>query len=463
MPSGIPRREATSEQWTDENPVLPAGQVATETDTGKVKVGDGITPWVGLPYLFSPEPGAAAVDQPAAGRGTRGDHPAGISTRRQILQLTAAGLVGGLGGSALTTQLLPSGGTGAQRPVSDYAPTANPTFTGTVGLPGGAAGNPRLPVNGAVEIDGNVARSREGDKVGYAFAATIKGGFTDDSGGNPTFAWGANDFIATGTTRGDVDGLNNLCGRETELHLETPGATVGRMTGLQVDCGVGDGAGGARVGDLLGIYVSAVSKEARSATVDSAYGVYIDGPTAGTTNEALHVVGATALVGPLDVNGAVSTAGDWIHRGGSARFTGALGPAAGSAAGVHLGMTATASGDVPSVTLSDGTTSWSIDIQGGELRFLQSGTSSGAPFDAERGTEAGSSPANTVRSLVVTDKGAQVGGGTAELGDGVGVVGITDATTAPTSNPRGGGVLYVEGGALKYRGSSGTVTTIAPA
>ena len=35
--------------------------------------------------------------------------------------------------------------------------------------------------------------------------------------------------------------------------------------------------------------------------------------------------------------------------------------------------------------------------------------------------------------------------------------------TAPTGNPTGGGFLYVESGALKYRGSSGTVTTIANA
>jgi hypothetical protein len=35
--------------------------------------------------------------------------------------------------------------------------------------------------------------------------------------------------------------------------------------------------------------------------------------------------------------------------------------------------------------------------------------------------------------------------------------------TAPGSNPTGGGYLYVESGALKYRGSSGTVTTIANA
>ena len=40
---------------------------------------------------------------------------------------------------------------------------------------------------------------------------------------------------------------------------------------------------------------------------------------------------------------------------------------------------------------------------------------------------------------------------------------IADAVAAPSVDPRVGGVLYVEGGALGYRGSRGTVTTIAPA
>lgn len=35
--------------------------------------------------------------------------------------------------------------------------------------------------------------------------------------------------------------------------------------------------------------------------------------------------------------------------------------------------------------------------------------------------------------------------------------------TAPTANPVGGGALYVEAGALKYRGSGGTITTVAVA
>jgi hypothetical protein len=40
---------------------------------------------------------------------------------------------------------------------------------------------------------------------------------------------------------------------------------------------------------------------------------------------------------------------------------------------------------------------------------------------------------------------------------------IANRTTAPTTNPSGGGILYVESGALKFRGSSGTVTTLANA
>jgi len=42
-----------------------------------------------------------------------------------------------------------------------------------------------------------------------------------------------------------------------------------------------------------------------------------------------------------------------------------------------------------------------------------------------------------------------------------GVIKMTNVSTPPTTNPTGGGILYVENGALKYRGPNGTVTTIA--
>lgn len=66
--------------------------------------------------------------------------------------------------------------------------------------------------------------------------------------------------------------------------------------------------------------------------------------------------------------------------------------------------------------------------------------------------------------FIANNNSQNVGINTAsQFGSGNGVLGIGNADTAPTTNPSGGGVLYVESGALKYRGSSGTVTTIANA
>ena len=52
---------------------------------------------------------------------------------------------------------------------------------------------------------------------------------------------------------------------------------------------------------------------------------------------------------------------------------------------------------------------------------------------------------------------------TRAFGGGKGVMGIANAAVVPTTNPAGGGILYASGGALLWRGSAGTVTTIAPA
>ncbi|MEW6214100.1 MAG: LAGLIDADG family homing endonuclease [Nitrospirota bacterium] len=68
----------------------------------------------------------------------------------------------------------------------------------------------------------------------------------------------------------------------------------------------------------------------------------------------------------------------------------------------------------------------------------------------------------TVGGRFIVRDNSNVGIGTTDqFGGGVRVIGVANATTVPTSNPTGGGILYVEAGALKYRGSSGTITTIA--
>jgi hypothetical protein len=67
----------------------------------------------------------------------------------------------------------------------------------------------------------------------------------------------------------------------------------------------------------------------------------------------------------------------------------------------------------------------------------------------------------SVERMRIDSSGNLLLGGTST--PGARVMYIANASTVPASNPSGGGVLYVENGALKYRGSSGTVTTIANA
>lgn len=52
---------------------------------------------------------------------------------------------------------------------------------------------------------------------------------------------------------------------------------------------------------------------------------------------------------------------------------------------------------------------------------------------------------------------------TPTFGSGQGVIFIANAGTTPSTNPSGGGILYVTGGALTYLGSGGTVTILASA
>ena len=44
-------RRGTAAQWTSANPTLAAGEWGYETDTGKVKIGDGTTAWNSEPYI----------------------------------------------------------------------------------------------------------------------------------------------------------------------------------------------------------------------------------------------------------------------------------------------------------------------------------------------------------------------------------------------------------------------------
>jgi hypothetical protein len=44
-------RRGSTFEWVDTNPVLLSGEPGIELDTGKFKIGNGVTPWSQLPYF----------------------------------------------------------------------------------------------------------------------------------------------------------------------------------------------------------------------------------------------------------------------------------------------------------------------------------------------------------------------------------------------------------------------------
>jgi hypothetical protein len=71
---------ASAAWFAAENPQLREGELGTEKETGRTKIGDGVTPWAGLPYLHRRSK-SFAVTAPTAGMprfGFRLDAPARV-------------------------------------------------------------------------------------------------------------------------------------------------------------------------------------------------------------------------------------------------------------------------------------------------------------------------------------------------------------------------------------------------
>lgn len=146
-----------AEVWRLTNPVLTDQVVGYETDTHRGKIGDGITPWNGLPYINGREPvgilllesGAALLLEDGsllllAGGRVVGQTDYRFTTRIQIVgglgagllaaRTTAINITGGLGAGLRTTTRIPAaGGLGA-------GPLTTTAINITGGLGAGLAG-----------------------------------------------------------------------------------------------------------------------------------------------------------------------------------------------------------------------------------------------------------------------------------------------------------------------------------
>jgi hypothetical protein len=101
MASVIQIKRGTAAAWTSANTVLAAGEIGFETDTKKMKVGDGSTAWNSLGYTVTD----GDISSVTAGTGLTGGGASGAVTLN--LSTPVAATNGGTGLSTFTTGDLP--------------------------------------------------------------------------------------------------------------------------------------------------------------------------------------------------------------------------------------------------------------------------------------------------------------------------------------------------------------------
>ncbi len=127
MATRMQQRRGTAAQWTAADPILAAGEIGFETDTGKFKMGNGSSAWSALSYFTD----SSDFDTTSIN-----------NTINSTVSAAIAGVVAAAPGALDTLNELaaaigddPDFVSTITDAISYKAPSANPTFTGTVALP----------------------------------------------------------------------------------------------------------------------------------------------------------------------------------------------------------------------------------------------------------------------------------------------------------------------------------------
>ena len=127
-------RRGTATEWATLNPLLAKGEQGYETDSHKMKIGDGVTPWSGLPYVIgqqgTPGPvGPQGVEGPMGPIGPIG--PQGATGPQGV-----KGDTGDTGATGATGPQGPQGNTGVKGDTGAAGPQGDQGVQGPIGPEG---------------------------------------------------------------------------------------------------------------------------------------------------------------------------------------------------------------------------------------------------------------------------------------------------------------------------------------
>jgi hypothetical protein len=144
-------RRGIASEWTSINPILAAGEVGVETDTNKIKIGNGNSVWTSLSYTIGGASGASGVsllNGLSGGINLIAGSNVGITLSGNNIEISSTGGFGSTGPQGNTGSTGPQGNTGADSTV--------PGPTGPAGATSGILG-PQGPTgpNGSTGPQGN--------------------------------------------------------------------------------------------------------------------------------------------------------------------------------------------------------------------------------------------------------------------------------------------------------------------
>lgn len=512
----LQHKRDTAANWTANNPTLLAGQLGIETDnlttTPKFKVGDGVTVWNSLPYFY----GGSLSAQDIANVLSVGNDTGGLSLKMNtgttyygatnqahiqnvsglelhnsiantLCNLTDAGLW-----KVDATQYMPNLTASRLLSLDSNKYVVNETGTGILTLTGGvisydtntylttgAAALTYQPLDADLTSWAGVTRAANFDTfVATPSSANLISLVTDETGSG-SLVFGTSPTFTTDITTPLIIGGSAVGSNITYKSTSGTGTTTAVAHTF-----TGGTNGGTTIATLynngnvnIGNYASPTAQRLVTIGQDTAYvsigsvvgatssvGIYFNQLTPAVYNYALRgdSGGSTYLNCAnqnnniyIQISGNLQsqyTLGTQIHTP-SVITSGAVTPFTFTIA-ANTGQTA--STEIPNFKITGNTKTWATGALATQ-RFNY--------FSANTAAAAGASTFTAIHNfysdaplagsnMTATNLYAAGFGGHVFIANSVGV---------PSNNPTGGGVLYVESGALKYRGSSGTITTLGAA